>query len=98
MYTYLSSCLFKHTYIFSPFFHLNFHSLVSIQYFFFHELLLIFSSNLQMPPTLKTIEITVRILDNFTKAEVIKCKYWQKFLILQKVLKNAKVSSFLLQI
>ena len=51
-----------------------------------------------MPPTLKTIEITVRILDNFTKAEVIKCKYWQKFLILQKVLKNAKVSSFLLQI
>ena len=50
------------------------------------------------PPTLKTIEITVRNPDNFTKAEVIKCKCWQKFLILQKVMKNAKVSSFLLQI
>lgn len=46
----------------------------------------------------KTIEITVGNLYNFTKAEAIKCKHWQKFLTLQNIMKNAKVSSLLLRI
>lgn len=78
---------------------LSLSSSCSIIFSLFHGLLFISASNLQMPPpTLRTIEITVGNLDNFTKAEAIKCEYWQKFLTLQKVVKNAKVSSLLLQI
>lgn len=46
----------------------------------------------------RTIEITVGNLDNFTNAEPIKCKHWQKFSTVQKIMKNAKVSSLLLHI
>ncbi|VCW97017.1 unnamed protein product, partial [Gulo gulo] len=55
------------------------------------RLLLISYSNLQCPTTLRTIEITVGNFNNFTKAEAIKCKHWQKFLTLQNIMKNAKI-------